>query len=876
MIRFHVITNAQAAISYFDKSDGGYFAGQDDLRTEWGGNGSKLLWLSGKPDFEQFKRLIQGNDPYSGEQLTAKLIDDRIPGWDVTASIPKGVTLALEAGDSRIHQILWEANREAMADLEQYATTRVRKGGMQDDRKTGNLIWYSVEHAETRPAKEDRMPDADRHIHNVLMNLTFDGAEREWKALKFRRIMDYRKYFDRRFDLRLSSKLADLGYGIETKYKADEQGGRKYFTWDIVGIPQSLILKNSRRSQEVEALAGELGVGTVQGKDKLGATSRLFKRKDLTLADLRDYWRGKITTEEQRAIDNLLAEVMAEDHAKTVSNVSEASSYALAHQFERHSVTDWHYVAVTAMEHCMGAGNPNDIIPELKRQGLLIKDTEATTKKVLRQERRIVAFARMGRGTMKPLKPLFLTSELDGLSDEQANVVKHFWQSSDQILLIRGGAGTGKTTLMKRAIGGIDRPVAVLAPSTDASRIVLRQEGFREANTVAAFLRDKDWQERTRNGVIWCDEAGLLLIDDLDALCKLAESLNARIVLSGDPRQHKAVGRHGNMLRVLETQAKLPVAELKTIRRQQGDYGRAVEGIRDGDYAAGLKVLNDLGWIVQGGHEHLAREYEAALRKKQSIVVIDPTHKDGDVLTQRLRKLRKGYGLITGEERTFKKLVQLGWSEAEKRDRNRYDGTEVICLFERFGKYKVGAKVQASELLGKLGKLKSFGVYRKDEIKLAVGDTVRLTASAKGEGLDIDRGAVETVKGFKGDDIVLTDGRIIKKDFGHLDYGLVQTSYASQSKTVDVVLTSMNEISAPAISAEQAYVSTSRGRKKGMIFTNLSWDELLKNVEKKDERISAIEWLKQKKMVAEKRKRAYVQWERKREAMMRDRGRVRA
>jgi hypothetical protein len=42
-----------------------------------------------------------------------------------------------------------------MADLEQYATTRVRKGGPHDDRVTGNLVAFAVEHPETRPAKEE-------------------------------------------------------------------------------------------------------------------------------------------------------------------------------------------------------------------------------------------------------------------------------------------------------------------------------------------------------------------------------------------------------------------------------------------------------------------------------------------------------------------------------------------------------------------------------------------------------------------------------------------------------------------------------------------------------------------------------------------------
>ena len=59
----------------------------------------------------------------------------------------------------------------------------------------------------------------------MLFNLTFDEAEGQWKAVKFRPIMDERKFFDRRFDMRFAHKLAELGYGIETKYRADGRGG---------------------------------------------------------------------------------------------------------------------------------------------------------------------------------------------------------------------------------------------------------------------------------------------------------------------------------------------------------------------------------------------------------------------------------------------------------------------------------------------------------------------------------------------------------------------------------------------------------------------------------------------------------------------------
>src|SRR5579885_3030321 len=119
MLRIQPIADAKAAESYYSKSDGGYYLQADDLGREWGGKGAATVGLSGRPDYEHFKRLIHGLDPHTGEQLTAKLIEDRIPGWDVTASVPKGVTTALERGDTRVQGVIRWAMTQAFADMEQ-------------------------------------------------------------------------------------------------------------------------------------------------------------------------------------------------------------------------------------------------------------------------------------------------------------------------------------------------------------------------------------------------------------------------------------------------------------------------------------------------------------------------------------------------------------------------------------------------------------------------------------------------------------------------------------------------------------------------------------------------------------------------------------
>src|SRR5262245_16081868 len=138
MLRMKPVKSVTRAEQYYVTSDGGYYVDKSGMEARWMGKGAERLGLTGTPEFEQFQRLIRGLDPHTGDQLTAKLVAHRIPAWDVTACVPKGVTSALEMGDERIDAAIWRATERALAMMEDYATTRVRVGGQQADRRTGN------------------------------------------------------------------------------------------------------------------------------------------------------------------------------------------------------------------------------------------------------------------------------------------------------------------------------------------------------------------------------------------------------------------------------------------------------------------------------------------------------------------------------------------------------------------------------------------------------------------------------------------------------------------------------------------------------------------------------------------------------------------
>jgi hypothetical protein len=138
-----------------------------------------------------------------------------------------------------------------------------------------------------------------------------------------------------------------------------------------------------------------------------------------------------------------------------------------------------------------------------------------------------------------------------------------------------------------------------------------------------------------------------------------------------------------------------------------------------------------------------------------------------------------------------------------------------------------------------------FNVFRARSLTLSPGDLVRITH----HGLTADQkhalnnGAVYRVSRFdKRADIVLENGWTVAKDFGHLAYGYVATSHASQGKSVDEVFVGQSSLSFPASSREQWYVSVSRAKKRATVYTD-DKEALRKAVAHSDERLSATEFI---------------------------------
>lgn len=857
ILNTHWMRSAKAAVDYLTAAD--YYASSPgDLL----GNGFDHLDISDKLPTDVMRCLAHNLDPATGKVLRPRVKEGDRVGMDFTFNSPKSVGLAREmggennAGDPRVEAAHREAVAYAMGFVEADMQARVRVGGANENRATGNMFAYRVTHRDTRINADDQMPDPSLHDHVFVLNLTYDQVEQKFKAAEVAQIKHDAPFYEAIYHNRLAANLKALGYGVERKGKG----------FEIAGVSRELVEKFSRRSKHIDEVAAKLGITNPRAKAKLGAKTRLGKAKELA-DDLNRYYVSRLTDIEKIQLAGLEGK-----RSREVSTEA-AVGYAIGHMFERRSVVDEKRLYETALRFGIGSVTPDGVREEAKRQGLLVKKGEATTKGVLAEEARVIAFARDGRGTCRGMggagggieprqqqSGLLSTvqhharpssQELATLSPEQQTLSRHVLTSRDRVILLRGAAGTGKTSTMRHTIDQIDRPVVVLAPSADASRSVLRKEGFSEADTVAAFLSSKQMQEKARNGVIWVDEAALMPIRDTAAMFAKAGELNARVVLQGDPKQHRSVARDGDLFHLLQRHAGLPVAELIDIRRQKGKYKEAVAAIERGDILKGHDTLDGLGWVKQvDGNAEVVEDYFAARDAGKTVLLISPTHAQGDEITEAIRQRMAERGELK-QEREVPVLESTQWTDAQKTDFENYDGTEVVQWHKNSGSFKAGQRVAVADLKRgqSMGKSSNFTVFRPATLKLAAGDTMRFTQNGwtADKKHHLDNGARYKVAGFeKGGGIRLENGWVVAGDFSHFTHGYVSTSFGGQGKTVDRVLVAMGKESGAAVNAEQFYVSASRAREKATIYTAIPPGELREAIQRQDTRKSATELMQRR------------------------------
>src|SRR5438034_4324789 len=178
------------------------------------------------------------------------------------------------------------------------------------------------------------------------------------------------------------------------------------------------------------------------------------------------------------------------------------------------------------------------------------------------------------------------------------------------------------------------RRVVVLAPQRQQVAD-MEKAGLPSPSTVANFLLKR---ELVAGAVVVVDEAGQIGGRQMLELIRLVRERNARLLLSGDTRQHGAIEASDALLAIERHSGVKPV-ELHKIRRQDPSLGRdddertrirryrkAVESAAAGKMGESFERLDEMGAVVACGFgnqaDKLADEYLRLAEESASAVVV--------------------------------------------------------------------------------------------------------------------------------------------------------------------------------------------------------------------------------------------------------------
>ena len=361
MLRINQQRSSVGAKSYFNDSLGrdDYYSrdAHEEIPGRWGGKGADRLGLSGEVTRDAFHSLCDNQNPVTGQKLTCRTRENRSVAYDFTFNAPKSLSvLQALTRDERLLDAFRDAVRDTMQEMEAEVKTRVRRGGANEERVTGNLVYGEFVHLTSRPV--GGKPDPHLHAHCVVFNATYDQVEEKWKAVQFRDLVRDAPYYEAAFHARLSRAVAQLGYGVE----------RTKNGWEVAGFSRDTLEKFSRRTSQIEQTAKEKGITSAEEKSQLGVKTREKKGEARPYADLQAEWKGRLTP-----LERLRLAQVSEKHvppAELPATAHETVQHAMRHGFERQSVVAEKRLMATALKRGYGSVK----VDEVKRSFALEKE----------------------------------------------------------------------------------------------------------------------------------------------------------------------------------------------------------------------------------------------------------------------------------------------------------------------------------------------------------------------------------------------------------------------------------------------------------------------------------------------------------------------
>jgi conjugative relaxase-like TrwC/TraI family protein len=260
-----------------------YYLGRGEAPGQWIGATSAQLGLAGQVDAQVLRNLLAGTSA-TGESLGMQLRPERRPGYDLTFSAPKGISLLWAFGPDQVRDAISIAHDRAVgAVLDQLSNeacyARRGRDGKQFIEANG-FIGAAFRHRTSRAG------DPQLHTHVVVPNLVL-GGDGHWSAPDGRHLFTWKMTGGALYRSALRTELAPLGL----RWQVQRNG-----LSELRDIPKAILRAFSRRRADIEQAMEQRGLTSAAAAAKVALVTRERKPTVSIAGDvLRDGWAEQLS-----------------------------------------------------------------------------------------------------------------------------------------------------------------------------------------------------------------------------------------------------------------------------------------------------------------------------------------------------------------------------------------------------------------------------------------------------------------------------------------------------------------------------------------------------------------------------------------------------
>ncbi len=706
---------------YADLAREDYYLEGGEPPGQWFGSGADAFHLKGQVDNEVFRKLFEGR--FGDRNLVQNAgSEDRCPGWDLTFSAPKSVSVAWSQAGTETALEIRSAHQEAVEKALEYIEAQcgwTRRGKFGAQKEPAKLFFAAFEHGTSRAQ------DPQLHTHALMLNacLRQDGTTGALDT----------------FELYYHKMAAGALYRAELtrqlEFRLGLQAERTGSTFELEGVPQDLIDEFSTRRREIEDRLRKLGASGAVASEKLALTTRDHKEQQ-PREDLLKEWRetglrfgfGVEQIEALVSASGLRAEaddIFAARQAalKAVGRVTEGQATFLERDLVR-------FTAEEAQDKAFGAdlvlSAVDDVLansPELVRLGVIDGEVRFTTKEILEIEKDMMKrveesigecrFAVAGHHAEEAIE------KRETITGEQATMVRHVTQSEDAIVAVTGDAGTGKTFALNAVREAFEAAGATVLGAALAGKAAQElQEGagiesqtlhsllwqieksaeqfdsekareqleewvreeksegrmfpwakpiFNEEKAKERFLKYRPTSPLSPETVLIVDEAGMVGTRQMADLIKKCEETRTKLVLVGDGKQLQAVELGGAFQGIGEAVGEVRLTDI--IRQKSEEDRRAVRALSEGSARAALTYYASQGSLDiasdrEEAKEHLLEHWqEHGVERPEENLILCGQNIDAVGLNRAAQEKRKAEGVLS------ERCIRVGQEDFHQGDR---------------------------------------------------------------------------------------------------------------------------------------------------------------------------------------------------------------